>query len=218
MDESQSLVGKIEYARGVLANVEELIRFMDQKGSFIVAICIFFVSSLFSVLQVYSARAIGVEGYLVFVLALWYLGHTAASIWNAILTAKLRQPRLGNAGTGPALSFPLRILERYQSSSVAYLDGLKRAQPEDLLTDLSEQIVVVSTVYAEKARHLGSAIDQLLQSAIPWFAAVIMVVISLGLPRFAARGYVLLSIGVVLVLVGFLVLRSQQSPVQGRDS
>ncbi len=214
MDENQSLGAKVDYAKGVLANVEELIRFMDQKASFIVAICIFFVSSFFSVLQGYIAKGVGVEGYLIFVLTLWYLGHTAASIWNAILTAKVRQPRLESSSAAPALGFPLRIIEKYRSSSAAYLDGLKRAQPQDLLADLSEQIVTASLIYADKAAHLGSAVRQLLWSAILWFATVTMAVVGLGLPQFAARGYVLLLMGLALVLVGILALRASQSPAQ----
>jgi hypothetical protein len=217
MDDEQTFELQIEYAKGVLANVQELIRFMDQKGSYVVAICIFFVSSFFSILQVYAGGKGGVEGYLIFALGIWYITHTAASVWNAIMTTRPRQPRVEDVPNSPGIGFPARILATYKSSSVAYLESLKHVQPQGLLADLAEQIMASSQVYADKAHHVELAVRQLLWSAIPWFAAVVVAVASLGLPAFAARTDVVLLVGVVAVLFGVYILRGYPSATRTRD-
>ena len=165
---------RITFARNVYANVQELIRFMDQKSGFALVITSLLTTAAFAIINIYTriTEQFGPEKYVLIILIIWYFFHMAQVIWNAFHTLRARPHLLKNGCESPEMMFPLLILTRHKKSASDYLEKLTHLSGEDILANYAQQIMEVSNIYAIKQSHVNKSFTFLQLSLIPWIILI----------------------------------------------
>lgn len=165
---------KIAFAQHIFDNVQELIRFLDQKSQIVLVIAGVLSAGLFSSMQFFydTESPPGCEKYLVAGLALWFLVHIGIALWHSLEASRARPDSLGNKCGAPELIFPLLLLKRYRRSQLEYRDQLRDVSELDVLSDYSHQITENANIYEIKQGHVNRALDALRWSLIPWLFCI----------------------------------------------
>jgi len=210
---------RIEFLRHVFSNVQELIRLIDQKGSFVLAAVSLFSVAMFTVIGIYLNSQPGTEKYVLAILIFWYLTHAGKTVWHSILVTRARPHALGSKCNAPQLIFPLIIMQRYQGSDANYLRALQQVEPDDIMADYSQQIIENSNIYLLKQHHINKSVEHLLRSVLPWLAVAIIIIVNLFILRLGTvpRIYILLAVAVILLCIDWLLIRKLW-PIKSGDS
>ncbi len=200
---------RIEFARDIFSNIQELLRFLDQKSGFLLAAVGLFSAALFQLLTGYLNGPHELEIYLIALLVVWYLLHIARATWNAILVVKARPNSAPNNCDSPELIFPLMLLPQHHDSGVEYSKALQSVQANEILSDYAQQIVEISSIYKVKHALINKSVSQLLWGMLPWFLTVLLVLARQVLPSVGQLPtfYVSIILAVALAILGWLVIR-----------
>ena len=183
---------RLSFAREVFANVQDLTRTMDQKANNLQAS----VALLTAALGILASSAItgtthddlqwlskgaGVLLILIYLLMAFNVIYIATKVYQA------RPQAVRPDTTAPGMLFPLMLLERYsvggKADEDAYLSGLQRLEPKDLLHEYANQIIEVSDIYKAKQMLVNHALNQFKILSILWIVtmiALMLIVVWLG--------------------------------------
>lgn len=165
----------LEFARQVFANLQDLIRFMDQKASFTLA----GVAGLVALLGIGLSRVPNVSGRIPE--ALVGIAYSFALVFGVLvaitlfLATQVYRAR-GNKGAAdrhsPGLIFPLEI-EQLLATGKAYSDALASVSPRELVESYSRQIEALTRVYSRKQRAVNNLVVIFAFTVGVWLASLL---------------------------------------------
>lgn len=150
----------LEFARQVFGNLQDLIRFMDQKASFTLAGVAGLVALLgigLSHVPEVTGRVAGALAGIAYALALVFGVLVAATLFLATQVYRARGNKGAAAKHAPGLIFPLEI-EELLATGKAYSDALQSVSVGDLVQSYSRQIEALTRVYSGKQRVVNSLV------------------------------------------------------------
>ena len=183
---------RLDYVMRSFINIQELIRFMDQKAGYLLAAVVLLTTALGIVaskamdananftwqvdisapavvitLKVLAFIAFGAYMLLAFIVLI-----TATKVYKAL--PNMLNPR----STAPGLIFPLILLERYKKDNDAdedsYFMRLLNVQGNDILHDFSNQVMETSKIYQIKQRQINTSIRWFEYLSIAWITSIIL--------------------------------------------
>jgi hypothetical protein len=181
-----SVEARLGFARDVFANVQDLTKTMDQKANNLQAS----VALLTAALGILASSAIsasteeewqrlfkgaGVLLILVYLLMAFNVIYIATKVYQA------RPHSIRPDTTAPGMLFPLMLLERFsvkgKGDEDAYLLGLQRLEPKEILRDYANQIIEVSDIYRAKQQLVNHALNQFRILSILWIVTMIILML-----------------------------------------
>lgn len=176
---------RLDYANKCFQNMQELIRFMDQKAGFVLAAVGILSAALGSLVTsifqqtptnpTQAALLVVSQGLLVAYLLIAFL-----VIWVAIRVFTARPNTLAVDTTAPGLIYPLILLKKFQSSEMLYLEKLAGMTPTEILHDYANQIMEIANIYRVKQTHVNQSIRLFQWSSILWLATVLVSLVMLA--------------------------------------
>ncbi|MGL5049653.1 MAG: Pycsar system effector family protein [Fusobacteriaceae bacterium] len=155
-------MNKKEFSLESFKNIQELIRFMDQKANFILiiygVIIGFFVNSS-SNLNIYMGFKI-YSGYRYLVsILLFLLGILiviASLIYTWIILFKILKPRYSTGSIENSIFFYMSIINKRKEN---FIKEVKELEDEKILESILSQVYEVSKILEKKSRYLRIVID-----------------------------------------------------------
>jgi len=173
-------------------NIQELIRFMDQKAGYLLAAMVLLTTAL----GIVATKAMDASANLTWqvnlsitaitdtlkVLALVAFAAYLVLAFLVLVTATRVYKALPNTlnpnSTAPGLIFPLMLLERYRKDNDAdedsYFVRLLNVQGNDILHDYSNQVMETSKIYQIKQRQINASIRWFQYLSIAWIVSILL--------------------------------------------
>lgn len=171
---------QLAFAQRAFVNAQELVRFMDQKGAFLLA-TVGVATSALSVLAVTVLRQnAGAPRYFIapaVVLALIYVVLSVALIWAATAVFAARTHSLRERTPAPGLLFPLIVLAKHNKDEEAYHSRLASTTFDELLAEYSNQVMEISHIYAVKQKRINLALFLFQVLIVLWTVELILLAI-----------------------------------------
>lgn len=169
---------RVDYAHKCFANMQELIRFMDQKAGFILAA----VGILAAALGTFAANVF--DGTVTnslnatlrllgggFLTAYLIVGFVVVLIATSVFAASPN--RLRPDTTAPGLIFPLILLKKFSSNEELYLQTLVQMTPATILHDYANQIMEIANIYQVKQKRVNQSLALFRWSGILWLITML---------------------------------------------
>lgn len=150
----------LEFARQVFGNLQDLIRFMDQKASFTLAGVAGLVALLgigLSRMPEVTGRVAGALEGIAYGLAFVFGVLVATTMFLATQVYRARGNKGADTKHSPGLIFPLEI-EELLATGRAYSDALQSVSLGDLVQSYSRQVEALTRVYSRKQRAVNSLV------------------------------------------------------------
>jgi hypothetical protein len=181
MDKTRELTPDIEmrlnYADKCFQNMQELIRFMDQKAGFVLAavgilsaalgsliVTIFQTAPTNSIQATLRATSGG--------LLIAYLIVAFLVIWVAIRVFTAQPDRPQNTAA-PELIYPIIYLNK-SAPNMQYLETLAGLTPTDILHDYTDQIIEITEIYRKKKNSVNASVRLFQLSSVLWILTVLV--------------------------------------------
>jgi hypothetical protein len=183
---------RLDYVMRSYINIQELIRFMDQKAGYLLAAMVLLTTAL----GIVAAKAMDASANLTWqvnlsipaitdtlkVLALVAFAAYLVLAFLVLVTATRVYKALPNTlnpnSTAPGLIFPLMLLERYRKDNDAdedsYFVRLLNVQGNDILHDYSNQVMETSKIYQIKQRQINASIRWFQYLSIAWIVSILL--------------------------------------------
>jgi hypothetical protein len=169
---------RLDYANKCFQNMQELIRFMDQKAGFVLAAVGILSAALGSLVTnifqqvptnpTQAALRVVSQGLLVAYLLIAFL-----VIWVAVRVFTARPNTLAPDTTAPGLIFPLILLKKFKSDEMLYAEKLGGMTTNEILHDYANQIMEIANIYQVKQKYVNQSIHLFQWSSILWLATVL---------------------------------------------
>jgi hypothetical protein len=183
---------RLDYVMRSYINIQELIRFMDQKAGYLLAAMVLLTTAL----GIVATKALDASANLTWqinlsipaitdaikVLALIAFASYLVLAFLVLITATRVYKALPNTlnpnSTAPGLIFPLMLLERYKKDNDAdedsYFKRLLNVQGNDILHDYSNQVMETSKIYQTKQRQINASIKWFQYLNIAWITSILL--------------------------------------------
>jgi hypothetical protein len=163
----------LEFARQVFANLQDLIRFIDQKASFTLA----GVAGLVALLGIGLASVPEIEGRvpgtfhgIAYGLTLVFGILVAATLFLATRVYRARGNKIAGGKHAPGLIFPLEI-EQLLGTGKTYAEALVNISSQDILQSYSRQIEALTRVYSRKQGAINMLVITFAFTVGVWLAS-----------------------------------------------
>lgn len=183
---------RLDYVMRSFINIQELIRFMDQKAAYLLAA----VALLTTALGIVASKALDANANLTWQIVLSIPALTGALkaltlasfvaymvlAFIVLVTAtrvyKALPNLLNQQSTAPGLIFPLILLKRFQKDNGAdedsYYMRLLSVQGNDILHDFANQVIETSKIYQIKQRQINVSIKWFEYLSIVWIMNILL--------------------------------------------
>jgi hypothetical protein len=213
---------KLRFATHVLNNIQELIRFIDQKSGLILIIASLLSTGYLAIMNIYfsQTRVSFLEDLLMVILIAWFLIRISLVIWYALWVFVPRLGPMTNRSGAPEMFFPLMILRKFNEDDKRYYAKLDSTTESDHLADYSQQIVATSAIYRAKHRNLNHALDSIFPATLAWVVGLLTATCSklLSLLDDEWKIVLLCRFAIALIIVGSIALerfRKRENLVPG---
>lgn len=170
---------RLYFAQSNLENLQNLVRFIDQKAAFILTAVGVLTAALFTLVAgtVFApakttldavAKVILGLATLIYTLLASLVVYAAAQIYTAGSAALRPDTR------APGMIFPLTVLQRYNADEVSYHAKLVDLSYEEMLHDYANQMMEVSSIYEQKHRFVNASIGRFRWLCVAWIVAVLI--------------------------------------------
>jgi len=183
---------RLDYVMRSFINIQELIRFMDQKAGYLLAAMVLLTTAL----GIVATKALDANASLSWqvelsmpavtdtlkVVALIAFAAYLVLAFLVLITATRVYKALPNMlnphSTAPGLIFPLILLERYKKDNDAdedsYFVRLLNVHGNDILHDFSNQVMETSKIYQIKQRQINTSIRWFQYLSIAWIISILL--------------------------------------------
>ncbi len=170
---------RLYFAQSNLENLQNLVRFIDQKAAFILTAVGVLTAALFTLVAgtVFAPAKTSFDTVAKITLGLTTLAYTilastvvyaAAQIYSAGSNA------LKPDTNAPGMIFPLTLLQRYNADEVSYHARMLDLSYADMLHDYANQMMEVSNIYQQKHRYVNVSINRFRWLCMAWIVAVLI--------------------------------------------
>ena len=170
---------RLYFAQSNLENLQNLVRFIDQKAAFILTAVGVLTAALFTLVastvfapvksntDLIAKEVLGVTSFIYTILASMVV-YTAASIYSAGGAALKPDTR------APGMIFPLTLIERYSADESHYHSKLVSLSYEEMLHDYANQMMEVSNIYQQKHSSVNKSISRFRWLCLAWIVSVMI--------------------------------------------
>jgi len=170
---------RLYFAQTNLENLQNLIRFIDQKAAFILTAVGVLTAALFTLVAgtVFAPAKTTIDILLEVLLGINTLAYTilastvvysAARIYTA--GAAVLKPNTN----APGMIFPLTLLHRYNADEDSYHSKLITLSYEEMLHDYANQMMEVSNIYKQKHHYVNASVSRFRWLCMAWIIAVLL--------------------------------------------
>ncbi len=170
---------RLYFAQSNLENLQNLVRFIDQKAAFILTAVGVLTAALFTLVAgtVFAPAKTTFDTAAKVILGITTLIYTVLA--SLVVYAAARIYTAGGAALkpetrAPGMIFPLTLLERYRADEASYHAKLITLSYEDMLHDYANQMMEVSNIYQQKHRYVNASIDRFRWLCLAWIVAVLI--------------------------------------------
>lgn len=175
---------RINFADHTFKNIQELIRFLDQKCTFNIlltgVLCAIICGPVLEEFKKISINPRTNFNYTLMIIFLVYVIFAFRTFWYSTMSTIARPNMLGNHCGAKSMIFPLMILKEFNKSDAKYLETLKELSSEQILAEYSQQILEISNIYSIKQAYSNKSSNALVLSV----SSGLFVAISLIVPLF----------------------------------
>lgn len=177
---------RLEFVRNSFAHTQDLIRFMDQKASFILTAVGILTTSLgifTTIMLSLMDRSVwhsptGAAGGL---LAITYLALAFAVVFTASGVLMARSSRSAGAAAQPSLFFLPGWIDRDQNDRDSYMERLRTLEQQAIIDDYATSTADVSAIYRMKESRVNSAIARFRLLSILWITMILFLLVAFAL-------------------------------------
>lgn len=170
---------RLYFAQSNLENLQNLVRFLDQKAAFILTAVGVLTAALFTLVAgtVFAPAKTPFDTIAKIVLGLTTLAYTILA--STVVYAAAQIYTAGNAALtpdtrAPGMIFPLTLLQRYNANEVHYHARLLNLSYGDMLHDYANQMMEVSNIYQQKHRYVNASVGRFRWLCVAWIIAVLI--------------------------------------------
>jgi len=172
---------RLDYAHKCFTNMQELIRFMDQKAGFILAavgILATAVGTLVGTVFI-GAPANSLDTTLrliggAFFIAYLVVGFVVVFVATGVFAASPSRMRPNT--TAPGLIFPLIVRDKFGAQEEMYLQTLAQITPPAILHDYANQIMEIANIYRTKQKRVNRSLTLFRWSSVLWIITILIFV------------------------------------------
>ena len=170
---------RLDFAARGLANVQELIRFMDQKSGLVISA----VGILTTAQGAFMLRALSSTPQTLLEITLPMLIITCALTYTLVAFSvvfagmKVFTPSVAPrraASQSPGFLFPLAVLAKNDGNEDIYHQKMVASQPSDLLLDYANQMIEISNVFEAKHRYLNIVFRRFRWLSFLWLLTMLL--------------------------------------------
>lgn len=177
---------RLEFVKSSFAHTQDLIRFMDQKASFILTAVGILTTSLgifTSIMLSLMDRSVwhspmGAAGGL---LAITYLALAFAVVYTASGVLMARSSRAAGAAARPNLFFLPAWIDREENDRATYLERLRGLEQQAIIEDYAGSTADVAAIYRMKEGRVNSAIARFRLLSILWISMILFLLIAFAI-------------------------------------
>jgi hypothetical protein len=172
---------RLEFAQRCFTNIQELIRFMDQKTGYVIAA----IGILTAALGTFATRAMGtaplaewqiVVRYAALAFCFIYLILAFIVIYMAVQVYTARPSLLRPQTSAPGMIFPLMVLDHFKMDENKYLAALSQTTPEKMLQDYAHEVMEIANIYKIKQTYVNAATGLLRWLCFIWVVAILSLI------------------------------------------
>lgn len=170
---------RLYFAQSNLENLQNLVRFIDQKAAFILTAVGVLTAALFTLVAgtVFAPARTPFDTIAKVVLGLTTLVYTILASTVVYAVAQITSAgssTLKPDTQAPGMIFPLTVLQRYKADEASYHARLLDLSYEDMLHDYSNQMMEVSNIYQQKHRYVNASVSRFRWLCVAWIIAVLI--------------------------------------------
>jgi hypothetical protein len=178
---------RLEFAQRCFINIQELIRFMDQKAGFLLAAVGILTAALGTLVTRVFGSTLSFAWQAAFrttggVFVLAYLAMAFAVIYSATSVFIASPTMLRPDTMAPGLIFPLILLKRFEADEEMYLKKLSGVTPAELLHDYANQIMEIANIYQSKQRQVNLSMALFRWLCVLWIISMVLLLGIIVLP------------------------------------
>lgn len=170
---------RLSFAQSNLENLQNLVRFIDQKAAFILTAVGVLTAALFTLVAgtVFAPARTTFDTAAKIVLGLTTLAYTILASTVVYAVAQITSAggtTLKPDTRAPGMIFPLTLLDRYNADEASYHARLLNLGYADMLHDYANQMMEVSSIYEQKHRFVNASIGRFRWLCVAWIVAVLI--------------------------------------------
>jgi hypothetical protein len=170
---------RLYFAQSNLENLQNLVRFIDQKAAFILTAVGVLTAALFTLVAgtVFAPARTTFDTIAKIVLGLTTLAYTILASTVVYAVAQITSAgssTLKPDTRAPGMIFPLTLLQRYNADEASYHARLLDLSYADMLHDYANQMMEVSNIYQQKHRYVNSSVSRFRWLSVAWIIAVLI--------------------------------------------